>query len=190
MICEMPRARRRFRVDHPPGRYARRVFVGGNYDYLATLRKICDYVSDSGFTPILAWDFEVPRGGTHDHDLRLLHQCKFAIFEETNPAGELMEVERTRDYGVIAFIVYQSREEAQPPPRQITSMATTYGIPLIGYATFEQLESFIQDVFPSMRNNQKIGEALLVIIRAQWLPPQTKSLVIKALNLVNRQVDD
>jgi hypothetical protein len=182
----MSRVRRRLQVDHPPGRHDRRVFVGGNYDYLATLRKICDFVSNTGFTPILAWDFEVPHSRTHDYDLRLLHQCRFAIFEETIPAGELMELERTRDYGVITFVVYQVREEAQPPPSQITSMATTYGVPLIGYATFGQLEAFIHAVFPSI-GNQKIGEAYLVIAKAQWLPPQTKRVVIKALDLVRKR---
>lgn len=179
--------RRRFRVDSPPGEYDRRVFVGGNYDFMATLRKICDYVSGTSFTPILAWDFDVPSRRIHDFDLRLLHQCRFAIFEETSPAGELMELERTRDYGTLAIVVYQVRDtDSQAPPSQITSMATTYGLPLVGYATFEQLEEFINRVFGAIRT-EAMGEALETIFKAHWLPPKTKALVMRALRSANRR---
>jgi hypothetical protein len=183
------RSHKLLQVDNPPGTFDKRVFVGGNYDFLATLRKICDFIRSTGFTPIMAWDFNVDFRRIHDYDLRLLHQCKYAIFEETSPAGELMELERTRDYGVISFAVYQVRDrdtKRQSPPSQITGMATTYGIALVGYSTFEQLERFIRDVFSSIRK-QKLGDALVVIAKAQWLPPDVKSLVMSAIGSTMRK---
>jgi len=148
---------------------------------MATLREICRYVRAAGFVPVLAWDFDVPKSGTHDVDLMLLHQCRFAIFEETSPAGELMELERSGDYGILSIVVYQIRDPFnRAPPSQITSMATTYGVPLVPYLTFRELERFVRRAFGAIGRNA-IGKAYRVIGEAQWLPPKTRALVTRGL---------
>jgi hypothetical protein len=136
----------RLKIERMPSEVRNRVFVGGNYDYLATLRQIKEYISDTGFEPILAFDFDVPLRDVHDFDLRLLHNCKYAVFDETYPAGELMEIERARDYGVNLLVVYQVRHASnREPPPQISGMLTTLKCAMKGYATFSELREIIND---------------------------------------------
>jgi hypothetical protein len=179
--------RRRLRADSLPGTYERRVFIGGDYDYIAILRMICGFVRSTGFTPILASDFYTPRSETHDYALRLLHNCKFAIIEATRNAGQLMELERIRDYATTAFVAYQVwNQENGKPPRHLTSMAATYGIPLIPYGDFSELRKAIKDMLTPFRNKET-GKALLEIMRHQWLPGKTKIKLLKAMKLVGRE---
>lgn len=131
--------------DKIPGKYEDRVFIGGNYDYMPVLREIGKYTEENGFQPILAYDFEI-ENSIHDFDLRLLHQCKYAIFDETHPAGELMEIERSKDYAVSVFIVYQVRDlENDEPPAHVSSMVTSLKYPMRGYSSFEKLKSVISE---------------------------------------------
>lgn len=131
-------------VDKMPGRFENRVFIGGNYDHMAVLRKIENYVEENGFQPILAYDFDVPKDKIHDTDLRLLHNCKYAIFDETDPAGELMEIEVSKQYGTMVFIVYQTRDpESRETPPGVTTMVKTLGYSMYGYTTFEELRDII-----------------------------------------------
>jgi class 3 adenylate cyclase/tetratricopeptide (TPR) repeat protein len=96
-------------INNIPGKYEDRVFIGGNYDWMPVLREIGKYTEENGFQPILAYDFKI-ENDIHHFDLRLLHQCKYAIFDETHPAGELMEIERSKDYEVSVFIIYPFEE--------------------------------------------------------------------------------
>lgn len=50
---------------------------------------------------------------------------------------------------------------------------------MIGYATFEELESWTVHTLKGFEDDS--GEALKQIMKAQWLPPQAKKLVLKAL---------
>ena len=142
-------------ISRIPGGYENRVFIGGNYDLMVNLKEIKKYVRENGFQPILAYDFNVPRDRIHDYDLLLLHNCKYAIFDVTYPAGELMEIERTRDYGTIVLIVYQIRDpEHLEPPSQITSMVTTSGYPMRGYSSFDELREIITEWFTDIEGGR------------------------------------
>ena len=131
----------------PLGTIHNRVFVGGNYDFMPLLREICKTVSDNGYQPIFAYDFEVPKDEIHDHDLRLLHNCKYAIFEVSNPAGELMEIERVRDWRIATLLIYQIRDKANPtPPPAVTSMLKTlkYDRSIMeGFSSIEEMKEII-----------------------------------------------
>lgn len=117
---------KKYDPNKPPGALQNRVFVGGNYDIMPLLKKICETVFDNGYQPIFAYDFEVPTDEIHDHDIRLLHNCKYAIFEVSNPAGELMEIERVRDWRIATLLIYQIRDKGNPtPPPAVTSMLKT-----------------------------------------------------------------
>lgn len=132
--------------DNLPGRFDDRVFIGGNYDNMVLLRKIKKVVAAVGYTAILPRDdVAVPLQDVHDWDLRILHNCRFAIFEVSVPAGELMEIERVRDYGTQALLIYQSREAG--PPEHITKMIRTCKLPLKGYFSDEELPPMIKDFF-------------------------------------------
>ena len=142
-------------INKMPGKYENRVFIGGNYDHMAVLKEIEKYIKKSGFQPILAYDFDVPKNKIHDFDLRLLQNCKYAIFDETHPAGELMEIERTKDYGTIVLIIYQIRDpENIEPPAQVTSMVTSLDYPMKGYNTFDELKNIITTWLSDVRKNK------------------------------------
>ncbi|MGA2916595.1 MAG: hypothetical protein ABSE89_11275 [Sedimentisphaerales bacterium] len=134
--------------EHLPGERKTRVFVGGNYDYMPVLRhiKACIENEKMGFHPILAYDFDVDLEDIHNEDQRLLHQCKFAIFDETHPSGDLMEIERVSDYKVDVLVVYQVREvgEEKPPPN-VSSMLTTMNLPSKGYFNFNELSKIVSE---------------------------------------------
>jgi hypothetical protein len=164
-------------VDRTPGTYDRRVFVGGNYDFMADLRLIKDYIEEAGFVPILAYDFNIPEDKRHDYDLRLLHNCKYGIFEETHSAGELMELERAaREYGTIAFVVYQVRDPAHSdPPHQVSSMVKSLGMMMSGYSTWQDLHDFILRVFNNIEKDPV--STSLDILRISWMPEEIKASV-------------
>lgn len=130
-------------IDEMPGKYGKRVFIGGNYDLLPTLREIAKYVKHFDFQPIIAFDFDVSEG-THDSDLRLLHNCKYAIFDITHSAGEVMELERSKDYGTRVMVVYQTREKGSIPD-QLSSMILTAGFRRSGYHDFKGLNDIVKE---------------------------------------------
>jgi len=86
--------------------WERRVFLGGNYNYhLPELKRIKTVCLDKNYDPILAMEFKTPSGKIHHHSLMLLHECSKAIFEVSEGAGQLMEIERLRDYEIKPLIV-------------------------------------------------------------------------------------
>ena len=179
----MPR-KRIFRVDSPQGRIEKRVFVGGDYRFLPVLREIADAVSSSGFTAIRPWDYFMPRGQTRDYSLKLLHNCRYAIFEITTEGGHLQELEHTKDFDCLAFGVYQTRDNSDKPPGYVTSMVTTYGIPLYGYTSFKQLGRLINDNLNSSRSWRP--SKTLDLLRRQWLPPKQKRLLLKSARRIEK----
>ena len=137
-------------TDNLPGKFEERVFIGGNYDQIADLRNIASFVKESGFTPILPYDdFILPEDQIHDWDLRLLHCCNYAIFDVTQPGGELMEIERTRDYGVKTLLVHQIREKknlkTDLPSKVKTMLLQSGSHETRGYTDFPALEAIIEE---------------------------------------------
>jgi len=63
-----------------------------------------------------------------------------------------MEIERSKDYAVSVFIVYQVRNlEEDKPPAQVSSMVTSLKYPMRGYSSFEELKSVISEWFSENR---------------------------------------
>lgn len=84
----------------------RRVFIGTNYDTFAhVILPIKEAVVRRGYTPIVVNEAIFDPSETHDVSLLLLHTCKYAIFDVTAPAGQMMEIERARDYGLHVRLV-------------------------------------------------------------------------------------
>jgi len=146
--------------DKLPGSRGGRVFIGGDYNHMPDLRKIAKIVEDINFIPIIAHDCDVDLSRIHDEDLRLVHDCKYAIFEVSSPAGQLMELERTIDYGTISYVFYKQRSETDlTPPPTVSSMVKTLlnkmerwqqGY-LIGYLTDDELKNIIQRVLRGLK---------------------------------------
>jgi hypothetical protein len=81
-----------------PQPWEQRVFIGGNYQtHMPVIRHIEAIVNSLGYTPIVAFDVEIPHENTHHHTMLLLHTCGHALFEISSASGQLMEIERARE---------------------------------------------------------------------------------------------
>lgn len=144
-IFRGPSRSEKYSLSRIPGKLEKRVFIGGNYDNISVLRKIESIVSDFGYQPILALEFDVPIEKVHDYDLLLLHNCKYSIFEITIPNGHLMELERSKEYAVETLVVFQVRDEKREPPPSISKMVLSLDLPKFGYLDFEELKKKISE---------------------------------------------
>jgi hypothetical protein len=132
-----------------------RVYVGGNYDMMPTLREIAKYVEDCNKIPILAYNFSVPKGEIHDTDLLLLHNCFIALFELTVPSGALSEIERTKDYNIPCYILYSKRYKKDfLSDQNITTMVKT--MPdlkdrIYGYSEIDELKQKVVEIINQNR---------------------------------------
>lgn len=104
--------------------WEKRVFVGGSYaSQFAILNEIKKEVIRWGYDAIIASEFDMAPDLVHHHTLMLLHNCRLAIFDISSEAGQLVEVERSRDYGIPPLFVFQ-RHPDHPEPR-ISAMLET-----------------------------------------------------------------
>lgn len=131
-------------IDNIPGSYYKRVFIGGDYSQRALITEIEEIVSNLGFIPVVADEYEMKEEEIHDCTMRLLHCCKYAIFDISTISGALMEIERIRDYKTKALIVFSSRVEKGIPKQQTTRMIDPALRPR-GYRNFTQLNRIIEN---------------------------------------------
>lgn len=89
-----------------------RVFVGGSYsNHIAEICRIGEICTELGFDPVVASRFETQPDRVHHHALMLLHECRRAVFEVSDDVGQLMEIERLRDYQVSALMLCQKDKD-------------------------------------------------------------------------------
>ena len=135
------KAVRKQSIDHLPGIWFKRVFLGGDYDHLPILREIQVAVMKLEFEPIIPYDFEVPEKLIHHHDLMLLHCCRLGIFEVSTPAGQLMEIERAKDYDIDTILFYT---DIDGPPHSLSSMIQTAGYTMESYSSIPDLKEKVK----------------------------------------------
>lgn len=125
----------------------RRVFLGTNYDshsHLIPEMRIAVMVRN--YTPVVTRDVVVPPNtNVHDVSLVLLHTCGRAVFDVTNPAGQVMEIERARDYGVNVLLV---RSDPVSHPPHVSQMISSLGYPLMAYRDVNALRQAISNFLP------------------------------------------
>lgn len=144
------------KVKRQPGNFEKgwheRVFVGGSYKEIAIINRIKKHIASKGYEPVVASDFETPPDLIHHHSLMLLHACKYAIFDLSQEAGQLMEIERVRDYEVGTMAVYQAIQ-GQPPriTEMLKSALKSRDIPLKSYEdTEKELRAHIDSFLPNL----------------------------------------
>src|SRR4051794_34609789 len=95
-----------------PGTHHTRGFIGGSYVETETpvLQYFGEVVKARGFEPIVADQYAMSPIALHDITMYLLHSCRLAIFEASNPSGALMELERTADYGTHCLVLFREQE--------------------------------------------------------------------------------
>jgi hypothetical protein len=130
-----------------PGKYEsdweKRVFIGGNYSThlseINTIKKVC---INNGYDPVIADQFKTPVGLVHHHALMLLHECSKAIFEVSNEAGQLIEVERLRDYEIKPLIVCQKNAYFS---KMLEELIKLEKYKFHRYSTDEELTRLVED---------------------------------------------
>lgn len=122
--------------------FERRCFVAGNYfDHWPTLQEIKKFVGEGGFDPVFVGDFDIPDSLIHHHSLLLLHLCHKAIFEVSGPAGQLVELEKCRDYEIEPMVVVATKQGHDPTVSKMVS--TMGGVDVSGYSTLAELRDII-----------------------------------------------
>lgn len=126
----------------------KRVFIGTNYDAKPDFIPIAkEAVIGKGYTPVVVAEFGVEPGTTHDTSLTLLHTCKYAVFDITVPGGQLMEIERARDYRVEVLLLRAALSPSEQQPR-ISEMLTTLGCTIEYYSDPTDVQNMIQKFLP------------------------------------------
>ena len=130
--------------------WEKRVFIGGSYKEIAVINEIRKQVTSKGYEPVIARDFIIPQDLIHHHSLMLLHECKRAIFDLSQEAGQLMELERFRDYGIKTLVVYQSDVGEPRITEMLKSLLYSMTIELKSYKTFNELREHINAFLPDL----------------------------------------
>ncbi len=138
-----------------PQPWEKRVFIGGNFTrQRPNLNEIRNAAILKGLTPVIADEVYIPGKWIHHHSLMLLHTCRYAIIDVTEEAGQLMEIERVRDYCVKLLIVWAAPTDRhrKRPPRWISSMIRTLKnemkIKTEGYTDFDQIPDIVSRFLP------------------------------------------
>jgi hypothetical protein len=122
----------------------RRVFIGASCrGQLAEVEEIAQEVRSRGFDPVIELEFDVPEPLIHHHALMLLHECRWAVFEVTTEAGQLMELERTRDYGIRPLVVYQGTDQHGRASMMVETLLSRLGQRGEKYASIAQLRHLV-----------------------------------------------
>lgn len=137
---------------HLPGRWEGRVFVGGSYpEQMVPINHIRRVIVENDFQAIVASDYDMPKNEIHQRTLIMLHDCKLAVFDITSQGGQLMEIERLRDYQIVPLIVYGTGDPARPPT--VSSMLLTLlqelDYELKFYTTMDELGEHVRDYLGS-----------------------------------------
>jgi len=134
-----------------PQPWSRRVFIGGNYDVPSSLFAIAEIVRARGYLPKLACNVTMMpdlEKNIHDGSLMLLHTCRYAIFDVTSYSGWLMELERTRDYGIKKVLLVRNTMYPGTVNKNISRMIKGMGKTVKPYKKIGDLEPIIEEFLP------------------------------------------
>lgn len=140
-------------IPHPealPGEKEQRVFIGGQYDFMPTLREIARFVCevsspDKKLIPIIPYDFmksRIPETQTMEWDLSILANCRYAIFDLSDLGAQLVEMQEADPKYTNSLIVYPVRERRNEPERGRRTVLS-FGLPHFGYRTFHELKGIV-----------------------------------------------
>lgn len=140
----------KLKPDQLPGKdRTERVFVGGQYDFMPTLRAIAQFISnistpEQTFHPIIPVDYDIGVEETMDRDLEILGRCGFAIFDLSDLGAQLVEMQEARQKHttIASLLVYPIRGHINEPERGRRTVLS-FGIPHFGYSTFAELEGIV-----------------------------------------------
>ena len=122
-----------------PGVYATRVFIGGVEQDLPTLRVIESIVTRKGCTPILAFDYKIPREETYRACIKLLLECSKAVFEVSESGGQVYEIPKAFEFGVNPMLVARSEPTFQGVS-MLRTLCMQHRAKIVTYCDYEDLD--------------------------------------------------
>lgn len=125
----------------------RRVFLGTNYDSFAhVIPEMRLAVISRNYTPVASRDVVMPQGDNpRGVSLVLLHTCRYAFIDITNPMGQIFELERAGDYGVNVFLL---RSRPVGHEAYVSGMINSLPYPILTYADMGELRQIIINHLP------------------------------------------
>lgn len=132
------------------GEKNQRVFVGGHYDFMPTLRHVADCVSEtrrddgSRFISVIPYFHKIDQHKVMDEDRQMVSECGRAIFEVSDLGGQLIEMEEALRIGLRTLLVYAVREDEALEPERGRLTITTCGHPFTSYVTTGELREKIR----------------------------------------------
>lgn len=166
------------------------VFIGGNYnDDITIFNSLTDTIKSINLIPIIANEiFENLRPNEiHEESLRLLHNSSFALIDITHPAGQLMELERARDYNVITFVFYSSKHTSVMPLSLLKVMDKWRLGYIFKYDTQEGLQKFVKSI---MLINHIDGKRPKEIIKKIINNEQKELLLLTSVGIIDLKKDN
>jgi tetratricopeptide (TPR) repeat protein len=140
---------RKLDPDKLKGKPDQRVFVGGHYDAVPTLRAIAQFVKDASstdkeFFPIIPLDYEIAVEETMSYDLEILRRCRYAIFDLTDLGAQLVEMQEAKQNKdrIRTLVVYPVRERRNEPERGRRTVLS-FALPHFGYVNFAELKTSV-----------------------------------------------
>ncbi len=125
--------------------WEKRIFVGGSMALSPIIEKIRDVVNEAGYDAVVASDFDAPEGmPTYHKCLVLLHCCKYAVFDLSKQAGQLLEIIRTPEYGIKTLLVWPPNKE-RAITEMLKSVLDIQGIGHRAYGTIDEMALHVSE---------------------------------------------
>lgn len=126
------------------------VFIGGNYaKNESELDTLSEKLEDIGMIPVNASEVDSVQDPDriHEESLRLLHNCKYAVIDVSDAAGQFLELERARDYGVVTYAAHGD-EHSSAMVETLTKRLEDWNLGYqFSYTGGDQLEQFVEAMF-------------------------------------------
>jgi hypothetical protein len=130
-----------------------RVFVGGQYDFMPTLRQTASFIEDAPsdvlptearLFPVIPFDYEIEVEETMDRAVEILDRCAYAIFDLSDLGAQLIEMQEAKQKhtSIKTLLVYPVRETGVEPERGRRTIQS-FGLPHFGYTTFDELRGIV-----------------------------------------------
>jgi tetratricopeptide (TPR) repeat protein len=150
MVSANSSLERRISPDHLPGERHERVFIGGHYDFMPTLRLIDQFIRqiscpEKRLVPIIPLDYDIEVEQTIDWDIEILNRCRYAIFDLSDLGAQLVEMQCAKEKPVTrteTLLIYPVRERVNEPQRGRRTVLS-FGLPHFGYMTFDELRGIV-----------------------------------------------
>ena len=128
-----------------------RIFVGGRYDFMPTLRQIATFIETApspagGLFPVIPYDYEIKVEETMERAVEILDRCAYAIFDLSDLGAQLIEMQEAKQKhtSIKTLLVYPVRETGAEPERGRRTIQS-FGLPHFGYTTFDELRDIVLD---------------------------------------------